>query len=72
MKVEVLCPRCGTPVTLSSRHRGAKLSGRFPDHHVDVESKSFARVRGDLTAHFFDYRERCGLSGALFTLELRS
>ena len=70
--MKLQCPKCGTVVSIARRRCVKRLSGRFPDHLVQVATRTFARLSGDVTPHFFDYRERCLLSDAQFTLELRS
>ena len=71
--MKLQCPKCGTVVAIAKRLRSKRVyDGRLPDHPVRDATRTFACVDGDDTPHFFDYQERCVLSGARFTLELRS
>lgn len=70
--MKIHCPKCGAIVAISRRRSIKRSSGRLPDHLVQNATRTFARVSGDDTPHFFDYQECCVLSGAWFTLELRS
>lgn len=70
--MKLQCPKCGTTVVISRRRGVKRGSGRLPEHPVQNATRTFARVSGDSTPHFFDYQESCPLSGAWFMLELRS
>jgi hypothetical protein len=67
--VKIFCPRCSAELNVRLNGKGG---GTMPEHNTKAATRTFTKIPGSDINHFFDYHGVCGMSGAKFTLGVRS